>query len=196
MTLFHDVRFPLNVALDARGGPVRRTDIIELASGAESRNTPHRNSRRRYDAGVGIKSIQDIDRLLHFFEARAGQLHSFRFRDPMDHKAVDQVLGVGDGIQTRFRLIKTYGDEVAQTERHLRFAEIETLTPDQPYELDNGYVIFKAPVPQGVTVSASFSFDTLVRFDTDRLDIALEGFGAGQVVSIPLVEVLALELDL
>src|SRR5215218_8305599 len=37
---FHEVRFPLDVSLGSRGGPVRRTDIVTLASGRE-----HRNSR-------------------------------------------------------------------------------------------------------------------------------------------------------
>jgi uncharacterized protein (TIGR02217 family) len=196
LTNFHDIRFPLDVALQASGGPVRRTDILDLASGAEARNARHRNSRRRYDAGVGIKSLADMDRLLHFFEARAGQLYSFRFRDPMDHKAEDQQLGIGDGVQTRFPLIKSYGDDQAHYKRRLRFVDIQTVSPDVAYTVENGEIVFEAPIPEGAEVHASFTFDTIVRFDTDRLDISLEGFGAGQVISLPLIEVLAIELEL
>ena len=36
---FHEVRFPLDVALGRRGGPGRRTDIVTLASGREQRNS-------------------------------------------------------------------------------------------------------------------------------------------------------------
>ena len=32
---FHKVRFPLDVSLDARGGPERATDILALSSGRE-----------------------------------------------------------------------------------------------------------------------------------------------------------------
>jgi len=35
---FHEVRFPDNISRGARGGPERRTQIVERASGAEERN--------------------------------------------------------------------------------------------------------------------------------------------------------------
>ena len=194
MQLFHDVRFPLSVALGARGGPRRRTDILTLASGAEARNTPHRHSRRVYDAGVGVKSLADIQTLIAFFEARSGELHAFRFRDPLDHRAVDQDLGTGDGTRTAFPLAKTYGDGAASYLRPIAHAEIEAVSPDQPFTINSGELVFTNPVPAGVPVTATFTFDTVVRFATDRLDIALDDFGAGEVVSIPLIEVLAHEL--
>ena len=43
---FHEVRFPLDVGLGGRGGPVRRTDIVTLASGREHRNSRWAGSRR------------------------------------------------------------------------------------------------------------------------------------------------------
>ena len=196
MHLFHDVRFPLEVALGARGGPVRRTDALPLASGAEHRNAPHRHSRRRYDAGVGVKSLADIDTLLSFFEARAGRLHSFRFRDPLDHRARDQRLGTGDGERVRFALFKTYGDAAAGYDRPLRFAHAVVVTaPFQPYRMEDGAVVFDTPPAPGTPVVADFEFDTVVRFDTDRLDISVEDARAGQVPSLPLVEVLSHELE-
>ncbi len=38
-------------------------------------------------------------------------------------------------------------------------------------------------------MTAGFEFDTPVRFDTDRIDVTLEGFDAGRVVAAPLIEV-------
>ena len=195
MQLFHDVRFPLNVAFGARGGPQRRTDVLTLASGAESRNTPHRHSRRLYDAGVGVKSLTDIHTLIAFFEARSGELHSFRFRDPLDHAATHQIIGVGDGTRTVFPLFKSYGDGAGHYERPIHNATLTDVAPDQSYSLENGEVVFAAPIPAGTPVTVSFTFDTIVRFATDRLDIALDSFGAGDVVSIPLIEVLPHELS-
>ncbi|WP_306250965.1 DUF2460 domain-containing protein [Parvularcula sp. IMCC14364] len=37
---FHDIRFPRHISLGAEGGPMRRTQIVTLASGAEERNSP------------------------------------------------------------------------------------------------------------------------------------------------------------
>jgi len=35
---FHEVRFPDNISRGARGGPERRTQVVELVSGDEERN--------------------------------------------------------------------------------------------------------------------------------------------------------------
>jgi uncharacterized protein (TIGR02217 family) len=38
-------------------------------------------------------------------------------------------------------------------------------------------------------VTAGYEFDVPVRFDTDRLSVSLRAFKAGQIPSIPLIEV-------
>lgn len=114
---FHEIRFPANLSFGSVGGPERRTEIVTLANGFEERNTPWLHSRRRYDAGVGLRSLNDVEALIAFFEARAGQLHGFRWKDWSDYKSCvpsaspgsdDQVIGVGDGVTTVFQLQKTY----------------------------------------------------------------------------------------
>src|SRR5262245_61584402 len=57
MTSFHEVLFPLDIALKSAGGPQRRTDVVTLGSGAEERNAHWSHSRRRYDAGYGVKTF-------------------------------------------------------------------------------------------------------------------------------------------
>ncbi len=79
MTGFHEVRFPLRLALGTSGGPVRRTDIVNLSNGRENRNARWRHARRVYDAGSGVRSIADLYEVLEFFEARMGELTAFAF---------------------------------------------------------------------------------------------------------------------
>ena len=57
---FHEVLFPDAISRGARGGPERRTQIVELASGAEERNASWVNSRRRYDVAYGIRRADDL----------------------------------------------------------------------------------------------------------------------------------------
>ncbi|MEM9988846.1 MAG: DUF2460 domain-containing protein, partial [Pseudomonadota bacterium] len=82
---FHNIRFPLSVSLGARGGPIRRTEIVTLSSGHEKRIARWAGSRRRFNAGLGIKCPSDAEEVVAFFEAREGQRFSFRWRDPFDH---------------------------------------------------------------------------------------------------------------
>ena len=77
---FHEVSFPMSLAFGTTGGPERRNDIVLLSNGFESRNARWRSARRRFDAGSGIKSADDLYRLVAFYEARQGSLYGFRFR--------------------------------------------------------------------------------------------------------------------
>lgn len=125
---FHEVRFPLRLSLGASGGPGWRTDIVALSNGGETRNARWADARRRYDVGTGLRGLDDLYQLTAFFEARRGQLYGFRFRDPVDHAsapsgqavtAIDQQIGVGDGVKVLFELGKTYADAGGATARRI-----------------------------------------------------------------------------
>ena len=68
---------------------------------------------------------------------------------------------------------------VALVERH---ATSRSITP-------TGQVTFAAAPAAGAVVTAGFEFDVPVRFDTDRITASLAGFAAGEIPSIPVVEV-------
>lgn len=208
MTSFHDVQFPLRLALGTSGGPWRRTDIVALSNGRESRNQRWKDARRRYDAGSGVRSIADLYEVVAFFEARAGQLYGFRFTDPVDFQscgpeevpaAGDQLLGTGDGLRTAFQLAKTYGDAGGSTERLIakpQAGSVVVSIDGHPlgsgsFSVDHatGIVTLAAAPGTGLAVRAGYRFDVPVRFDTDRIEVDLESFRAGRIPSIPLVEV-------
>ena len=114
---FHEVRFPDDISRGARGGPERRTQVVELASGDEERNASWADSRRRYDAAYGIRRADDLAAVIAFFEARNGRLHGFRWKDWGDYRSglpsapvtpIDQALGTGDGDTETFQLVKRY----------------------------------------------------------------------------------------
>jgi uncharacterized protein (TIGR02217 family) len=77
MTAFHEILFPLDIALGSAGGPQRRTDVVALGSGAEERNARWAHSRRRYDAGYGVKTFEALSQVLAFFEERRGLRSQF-----------------------------------------------------------------------------------------------------------------------
>jgi uncharacterized protein (TIGR02217 family) len=204
---FHDILFPLDVALGARGGPERKTEVVSLGSGREERNARWAHSRRRWNAGYGVKSLAALAGVVAFFEERRGRLYGFRWRDRLDHcsaapdaavAATDQQLGVGDGARTQFQLIKSYGTVHAPYQRliskpvagSVRVA-VGGIEREAGVVVDaaTGIVSFTEPPASGVVVTAGFLFDVPVRFDTDRLDIDLTAFAAGEIPSIPVVEI-------
>ena len=204
---FHEVRFPENISRGARGGPQRRTQIVELASGAEERNASWANSRRRYDVAYGIRRVDDLAAVVAFFEARNGRLYGFRFKDWADHtscvpsgtpSANDQLLGTGDGEQTEFQLTKAYasGGETWVRTITKPVAGTVRIAVDGTEQMSGwsvdamtGIITFATAPAGGVAVRAGFEFDVPVRFDTDTLDVTLDIERLGSITSIPLLEI-------
>ena len=208
---FHEVLFPLDIALKSAGGPERRTEIVTAGSGREERNARWAHSRRRYDAGYGVKTFDALSQVIAFFEERRGRLYGFRWRDRLDHSsaapdgavaATDQVIGTGDGATAIFALSKTYGSIYSPYQRPIvkpvpgsvRVAVAESeVAEGTAFTVDTatGAVTFLAGhIPgSGAAVTAGFLFDVPVRFDTDYLEVDLSAFAAGAIPKIPLVEI-------
>lgn len=206
---FHEIRFPANLSFGSVGGPERRTEIVALTNGHEERRTPWAHSRRRYDAGLGLRSLDDVAALIAFFEARAGQLHGFRWKDWADYRSSapsvapgfqDQELGTGDGERREFALRKAYASGPGQYWRPVAKPVLGTvragignveLRDGLDYEVDpaSGTIRFAAPPEAGAVVTAGFEFDVPVRFDTDRIAVSVASFQAGDLPQVPVVEV-------
>ena len=204
---FHEVRFPDNISRGARGGPERRTQIVEMASGDEERNGSWADSRRRYDASYGIRKADDLAAVTAFFEARRGRLYGFRWKDWADYKsglpsanpaAVDQPLSTGNGLATTFQLVKLYTSGAQSWTRTITKPVAGTValalngvTQINGWTVNTttGVVTFSTAPAPGVAITAGFEFDVPVRFDTDSLDVTLDFERLGSITSIPLIEV-------
>jgi uncharacterized protein (TIGR02217 family) len=206
---FHEIRFPANLSFGSIGGPERRTEIVTLTNGFEERNTPWEHSRRRYDAGVGLRSLNDVEMVIGFFEARTGQLHGFRWKDWSDYKSCpplttpapdDQLIGTGDGIERVFQIQKTYVSGQQSYTRPIRKPVSGTVVvavagdpkvEGQEFAVNpaTGEVTFVLPPDLGTRVTAGFEFDVPVRFDTDVIQTSVASFQAGEVPAVPVVEI-------
>jgi len=208
---FHDVRFPLAVAFGATGGPEWRNEIVSLTSGMEQRNARWTRSRRHFDAGSGVRSLADLAEVLAFFEARRGSLYAFRFCDPFDHVScayggsptpADQAIGTGDGATAAFQLVKAYGSGELAYRRTINLPVAGSIrvavagvekAADSDFIVDqmSGIVTFQpGAIPAaGAAVTAGFEFDLAARFVADRLTASISSFRAGEIPSIPIVEV-------
>jgi uncharacterized protein (TIGR02217 family) len=206
---FHEVRFPANLSFGAVGGPERRTEIVALVNGHEERNTPWAHSRRHYDAGMGMRSLDDVEVLIGFFEARQGQMYGFRWKDWADFKSClpsakvaygDQVIAVGDGESRVFQLVTHYRSGGAGYARPIKKpvqgtvrlgVEGDELQEGIHYDVDvtTGIVSLSFAPNAGDEITAGYEFDVPVRFDTDRIRSSVASFQAGEVPDVPVVEV-------
>ena len=204
---FHDVRFPARLSFGSSGGPMRQTDIVSFANGFEERNTLWKHSLRRYDAGLGLRSLDDVFEIFEFFEARSGRLHGFRWKDWLDYKScrpsgsvscVDQLIGWGDGETSVFQPTKAYASGQTVYRRPIskivsetfRLAVDEKELPFTDYDInaEDGMIHLKNAPINGVKVTAGYEFDVPTRFDTDSITCSASSFQAGDLPNIPIIE--------
>jgi uncharacterized protein (TIGR02217 family) len=207
---FHEIRFPESISLGAAGGPERRTEIVSLGSGFEQRNARWADSRRRFDAGYGVKSVDELHEIIVFFEERRGRLYGFRWKDWSDFKScaplaapspTDQHLGDGSSLRASFALKKRYGSAYAPYDRPIAkpvrgtvliavAGDIQSEGVDYSVDYTSGLITFGAgrTPATGAAVTAGFEFDTPVRFDEDQLVINLHNYRSGGIPKIPIVE--------
>ena len=205
---FHNVLFPPDISLGAQGGPERKTQVVIRGNGRETRNQQWADARRRYNAAKGIRSVNDLYKVIEFFEERRGRMFAFRWKDWTDFKScppgdevtiLDQKLGFGDGITKEFQLVKTYGNNFAPYIRIISLPKVgSTLKIGINGEEAGSFVLgsttgkikFNTAPPAGAYVSAGFEFDVPARFDSDELQLTLDGHRLGSVPTIPIIEVL------
>lgn len=205
MQAFDDVSFPLAIGKKASVQPNFSTAIVTTASGYEQRNVDWSQGRLHFDAGPGVRAEADLETLIAFFRARRGAARGFRFRDPYDcssngmtgvPSATDQSIGVGDGTTTRFPLVKHYGVGTEGEARvitrpvsvSLLVAVAGVATVAWTLDATNA-IVFNPPPVAGAVVTAGFLFDVPVRFAEDKLTVDVNNFLAGDVPSVPLLEI-------
>jgi len=202
MESFADVRFPVALGREAGVEAAFSTAIVTTAGGAEQRNSDWADARLRFDAGPGLRGEADLHELIAFFRARRGAAIGFRLEDPFDHSsngmtgepgAADQALGLGDGVRTAFPLVKTYDGQVRRITRpvagtvRVSVGGVERLSGWTLAE--KGVIEFDTAPAADAEVAAGYRFDVPVRFAEDRLALSRATFLAGDVPSVPMIEI-------
>ena len=204
MTDFIETRFPTDISGGASGGPKWLTDKVPLRSGHEEINSVWQHPLRDWDAAYGLKTLDDLHRVLAFWMA-VGLTKGFRWRDRTDWKsclpgetpkATDQTIGTGDGGQVQFSLRKAYTAGSASYTRPIvkavagsvKIAVAGTATTAFTVNNDSGIVALSAAPPSGAAVTAGYEFDVPVRFMDDKLEEQIELYHAGQA-SIRIKEI-------
>lgn len=193
-------RFPDDIAEGSGGGPGFKTNVFESHGGEEQRTQVWSLLRGKYDVSYGIRNKEDMDLVRAFFINVRGRALGFRFKDWGDYELVNELIGVGDGVQTVFRLTKTYAGGNPYVRRIfkpraetvvVRVAGVtQTLTTDYTLDATTGTITWEAgSIPADTEeVRVDCEFDIAARFDTDAMASVHDGWRTENWASIPIVE--------
>lgn len=197
--MFINEIFPEDISNGAQGGPRYSTSRTESLNGRVKKNINWQYPLHSYDVAFGVRSFEDLHKVLSFFHVAEGAAHSFRFKDWFDYKSclphdeisrTDQLIGTGDGTTRTFQLIKRYTVGPHVKFRQINKPRLNTLivafsglnVDPSGYTVDEfGRLTFlSAPTP-GTLITAGYEFDVPVSFEEDDLPTNLDGYDNGTV---------------
>jgi len=205
---FHDALFPTDYEFQAVGGPGFNTIIIENESGVEQRIQRFNSAIRKYRIRYKGKNINDVYALQEFFLARSGSEFSWKFKDWSDYTSAangrdahafdDVQIGVGDGTEKDFQLVKKYTNSLTTRTRNitkpvLNQVKIGLAGVEQgsgwTVNTTTGKVTFSTAPSSLQAVTAGFEFYVHARFGKNTDGILEVSLDQHNRFSIPTIEI-------
>ena len=204
---FAEERLELGYDYGAVGGPEFKTEVVEVASGRETRNSLWHLPLGRWQLGDRMVADSEEDKLTEvsylksFHEARRGSYQGFRYKDWADYYARDQHIATGDGVRTEFQLRKAYRAGDAVTYRPIQkpvFGTVDlfvdginvAVDPEHEWTVNHSKGVISHPEPliEGAVLTANFEFDVPVWFESDEIGFSLQAYEPESGDSIYLLE--------
>jgi uncharacterized protein (TIGR02217 family) len=115
----------------------------------------------------------DIQIMMDFFMDVRGSWDTWLFNDPTDNFVANQPLGLGNGSQVAFQLVRAFAGGfgepiIAPVSWVIRFNGV--VQSGFTVNTGNGIVTFGSPPPNGVAITADIGYYFRCRFTTDSLD--------------------------
>ncbi len=178
--------FPVLVGLgwDVVRRPMHKSIVQEAVSGKETRiglrPYPRYRYTLRYDMLRDSVANPELKTLMAFFNARLGRADSFLYNDPYDNSVTDQPLGIGDGVETEFQLIRTMTGSggvsfvepviAPNTITNIKIDSVVVDPADYTVDTDTGLVTFDTAPGNLLAITATFTYWWRCRFEDDELD--------------------------
>jgi len=160
--------------------PIWSTAIATATSGRERRSEhwsyPKWMIKLAYEVVLQRPTLDELNRLLGFFNLYRGRSRAFSFYDPNDNLVTNQQFGTGDGVTKTFQLLRTGGfGQMKWSEPVLAVLG----TPKVSVGISDvtaftigslGQITFTTAPTSGAALTWSGQFMFRVRFDQDELE--------------------------
>ncbi len=206
-----DYRLPDNIESGSGFGPSWRNIIQESIAGTEQRLAQWTKCRGVGDLSLGLQDSDDpagdFRAIYAMYMAHRGSIYPWRFRCHYDCTAVDELFGIGNGIETQFQLTMTYDPSmillgIPGSLSYVRDISLVVGAPTievegtplvgdspPPFTISSSGLVTFASAPTG-ELTWSGTFDIPVRFDSDTLPVVMNAGDLAGIRSIPIKEVI------
>lgn len=200
----------------AVSSPRWSTDLSQVDSGSERANQRWAHPLHRFTIPEAVRDMSIFNAVRDQWLVMRGPFHTWPWRDPLDFASVellrptavptisnlDQPLGVGDGVERNFQLMKRYAVGAQTYSRLIQVPIVSSVIVKATLAGDPGYVTptFSVGRPGGVVtfdtapaanavLTAGFLFDVPVRFESDdAFDGVVRTYGLGGFSDLTFIE--------
>ncbi|WP_353426058.1 DUF2460 domain-containing protein [Neisseria gonorrhoeae] len=155
------------------------TGTQKSASGREFRTAYYTYPQWRFSLSFEVlrtkASVNELEKLAGFFNARKGSFESFLYEDPADNAVTDQP--VGNTVQgvARYQLVRSMGGFIEPVSAVKEWPAVKVggtaLAYGRDYTVtDKGVLVFNTPQPPGRPITWTGGFYFRVRFTSDTVD--------------------------
>lgn len=193
--------------------PRWNTDLITLASGAETANQNWSQPFYNFTIPEAIRSMEIYETVIAHWMVVAGPAYTFPFRNPMDFASValnipaqvpnispnDQVIGTGDGLKMNFQIIKKYQRGGFTHYREIYLPVVNTVRvafngveqfSGFSVNRTTGIITFTVPPSTGTAITCGYLYDENVRFESDdSFDAISRNYGIAGYSDLTFIQV-------
>lgn len=155
--------------------PIAQTDINTSVSLREVRATYVQYPVYEFDLAFEWLDDSDMDQLEGLFEASLGAFGGFFFdAGPGDDAVNAQAFGAGDGVTTKFTLMRSRGIFTGPVDGSFgaRVATVNGVAASATFSDTDGTVTFAAAPANGAALAWTGNYYYLCRFKTDSADFS------------------------
>ena len=198
--MFYNIRFPDDISTEFKKIINFNTEINTSKNLNEQRIKLLDYCYNVYEIDYKNLTSKNLEKIISFFSLVKGRYSSFRFKDWLDYKVSDQIIGIYSD-SNEFQLIKNYSIDSSHNQIYTRTITkpvedtvkvyVNNIENDN-FTIDNatGILTIKSKLSEGDIITASFEFDVHVRFFSDELVIKNITKNISKIEELKLIEIL------
>lgn len=152
------------------------TTVVTLSGGNETRNARWQAPLRRYEFAYNPRPLADVQAVVAFFHDARGMARTWMLKSWTDYRLVNGEIGTGDGAETDFQIVKTYGtlQPYSRPLTYIKPGSLSVTVDGSPATVSSetdGLVVLSSPPGIASVVRATCEFYVPVRFATDEIRV-------------------------
>lgn len=197
--MFYNIRFPENMSLEFKKTVNFSTEVNTTKNLTEQRIKLSNYCYNVYEINYRNLTNEELNKIVSFFNIVNGRYLSFRFKDWLDYKTTNQIIGTYFD-SNKFQLVKSYFIDSNLDKNYTKVITKPVENTVKIYvnniqitnfliDYSTGILTIQSQLNENDIITADFEFDTHVRFFSDSLSIKNKTKNISDIEELKIMEI-------